>query len=253
MVSTGQLPEDPENVEPMPIYHYEVSSYTQLVKRLITYARNEAEALGQIAQAIQRNTDRPAVELGDIVLIDQFEIPPSFKSVVLYPPRNHPRQETGNMQESIWDAGNTVRGLLHSELDNADTPRVAILFSDLGDTGMEGRQGLSVVYRHQTGEDVDDLSLEGPIPEFDILCAYLPAHLHAEAFNLALRFLRVRRPDTFLLISNESVDADLGHIQERVSRLGYRAHGDDNVVVGMLMGLSGPPSLGRDLHTSAEC
>ncbi|MXZ90042.1 MAG: hypothetical protein F4W95_10615 [Chloroflexi bacterium] len=137
------------------------------------------------------------------------------------------------MQESIWNNGNTLRDLLRLESDESDMPRVAVLFSDLDDMSVES-QGLPVVYRHQTGDDVEDLSLGGAIPAFDILCAHLPTHLYAESFAFALRFLRVRRPSMFLLISEESAGADLDQIQERTARLGYQVHTNDSAVVGML-------------------
>ena len=74
MTVAEQLLYDQEEEEPeiMPLFHYEVSVPNQPVRRLIAYARNEAEALGQVTQANQRDADRPAINLDDIVLVGTF-------------------------------------------------------------------------------------------------------------------------------------------------------------------------------------
>lgn len=75
-MTTAEQPLDySENEEPMPIFHYEVSARNQPVRKLITYASNEAQALGQITQAIQKEPGGPTTELGDIVLVSTFPNP----------------------------------------------------------------------------------------------------------------------------------------------------------------------------------
>ncbi len=70
--SIGQSLDDSEDTEAMPIFHYEVSGRNQVTRRFITYASNEAQALGQIAQAIQKEPGGESTDLGDIALVATF-------------------------------------------------------------------------------------------------------------------------------------------------------------------------------------
>ena len=71
----GQSLDDLEDAEAMAIFHYEVSGRNQPTRRFITYASNEAQALGQIAQAIQKEPGGASTDLDDIALVGTFSNP----------------------------------------------------------------------------------------------------------------------------------------------------------------------------------
>lgn len=145
------------------------------------------------------------------------------------------------MPEDVWDAiGNTLRGLLRPT--TTPTPdgviRAAVLYADLGNFHREDRE-VTVVYRHQSGEDVDDISSRDLIPDFDVLAVNLPDGAEANAFSFALRFLYVRRPSIFLLLPATQIelpqaDEFLYQVRDRTRRMGYRVHSNQAVIVGML-------------------
>ena len=138
------------------------------------------------------------------------------------------------MDDGIQDGiGNTVDALLRprTALAPSGVLRVADLYA--GELGHAARSiRLEVVYTHQPGETVGDISGYDQIPPFDVLCANLPDGAWEEAFTFALRFLRVRRPAAFLLVGAQ---ADLLHpVQERTQRLGYGVSGNDGFIVGVI-------------------
>ncbi len=112
-----------------------------------------------------------------------------------------------------------------------DVLRAVVLHPGDAATALPGhaeQAGLRVVHT-QTGDDPGEISDHGLIPAFDILAVDLPADEWQQAFGLALRFLRVRRPGGFLLVSpGAEIDEDtMLAIRHTTERLGYRisAHG----------------------------
>ena len=145
------------------------------------------------------------------------------------------------MDDDIQDAiGNTVDALLrpHTPPSPSGVLRVADLYSDAGELDSAARSiGLEVVYAHQPGEIVGDISGHDQIPPFDLLTVNLPDGAWEEAFAFALRFLRVRRPVAFLLasVSETHADDDFARtVQEKTRRLGYRVDGNRGFIVGTL-------------------
>ena len=102
--------------------------------------------------------------------------------------------------------------------------------------------GLDVVYAHRAGDDWpvegDDLSVYDHAPPFDVLCINLPEGVQVEAFTLALRFLRVRRPAAFLILGADYAGGLTERILAQAKQLTYRTgvHVRDNqtVIVGTL-------------------
>ena len=148
------------------------------------------------------------------------------------------------MDENVWDAiRDTLRAMARPTTSPASDgiPRVALLYADLGDFDRADAK-LSVVYRHQTTDTQSligaDIASHDLIPPFDVLCVNLPNSQENDALSFALRFLRVRRPEMFLLLSvnQELLQADefLHMVRDRTHVLGYRVYGNDHVVVGML-------------------
>ena len=106
--------------------------------------------------------------------------------------------------------------------------------------------GLRVVHT-QTGDDPGEISGHDLIPAFDILAADLPADGWQQAFGLVLRFLRVRRPGGFLLVSSGAgIDEDtMLATRHTTERLGYRISARGPFLVGSLPpgSFSWPPEL----------
>ena len=145
------------------------------------------------------------------------------------------------MDDDIQDAiGNTLDALMRPRTPPSPDGvlRVADLFSDAGNLGSAAREaGLEVVYTHQSGETVGDISGYDQIPPFDLLTVNLHDGECEEAFAFALRFLRVRRPVAFLLASVSETDVDddfVRTVQEETRRLGYRVDGNHGFIVGTL-------------------
>ena len=166
------------------------------------------------------------------------------------------------MQDGIEDTiGNTIEALMRPRVAlGADgVTRVAVLYSDLGDFDLGNFDGgdfdandggFSVVYQHRTGEALVGVNIASyaVVPPFDILCANLPPDAEDEALSFTLRFLRVRRPEIFLLFRHgESVDPQADDfprvVRERTERLDYKVYGNHRMVGGMLwVGGDGPAS-----------
>ena len=134
------------------------------------------------------------------------------------------------MEESIRDSiGNTVSALLRPQTPPSPSGvlRVATLNDDdeaLADAARAA--GLEVVYVHKSGDDYpaagSDLSVYDRIPPFDLLCANLPEDGQREAFTLAVRFLRVRRPAAFLLLGADYAGGLTERILTQAKRLRYQ-------------------------------
>ena len=150
------------------------------------------------------------------------------------------------MQDDSRDAlRDTIRRLARPQTPAAATGilRLACLYDDDGALGDAARSiGLDVVYVHQSGDDWpaegDDLSVYGHAPPFDLLCACLPEGAQVEAFTLALRFLRVRRPAAFLLLGADFAGGLTERILAQAKQLTYQSgvHVRDSqaVIVGTL-------------------
>ena len=122
------------------------------------------------------------------------------------------------------------------------TLRVADLYCGNGELGQAARDaGLEVVYTYEPGGVTEHLDF-GIIPPFDFLTATMPStnDMREEALEFVLRFLRVRRPDTFLLMSEHLNGDGAGFIRlvrNKTRRLGYRvspARNGHDFVVGVL-------------------
>ena len=117
-------------------------------------------------------------------------------------------------------------------------PRAVVLHPGSAATTLSGhaeQAGLRVVCT-QAGDDPGEISGHDLIPAFDILVVDLPADGWQEAFGLALRFLRVRRPGGFLLVSQGGdIDEDaLLVIHHTTERVGYRISAQRPLLVGGL-------------------
>ena len=116
--------------------------------------------------------------------------------------------------------------------------RAVVLHPGRAATALSGhveQAGLRVVYA-QSGADLGNIADHGQVPAFDILAVDLPDDGWQEAFGLALRFLRVRRPGAFLLLNRGgNIDEEmLLSIQYTTERLGYQLSAHGNLLVGGL-------------------
>ncbi len=105
------------------------------------------------------------------------------------------------------------------------TLRVAVLYSDDGWLEQAVRDGgLEMTYSHNptSYREIFDF---GDIPFFDIVIAAMPdtRRKRHEALQFVMRFLRVRRPDTFLLVGTEQLgDAKfLSIVEQETNPYGY--------------------------------
>ena len=125
----------------------------------------------------------------------------------------------------------------------SDTLRVADLFCGTGELGLAAKNaGLSVVYAEEPDADARQIYAASigvtpqgiaanivfdQIPSFDILMASLPdaETERVKAFSRALRFLRIRRPDAFVLMGDAQHAGDkfLKLVQDKTQRMGYTA------------------------------
>ena len=125
-------------------------------------------------------------------------------------------------------------------------PSATLLVADLycgnGELGQAVLDaGLEVVYTHEPDSATRYPDFE-IIPPFDFLTATMPSTDagREEALEFALRFLRVRRPATFLLMSEHLNGDGAGFIRlvrNKTRRLGYRvspARNGHGFVIGVL-------------------
>lgn len=128
--------------------------------------------------------------------------------------------------------------------------RVANLFCGTGALSQTAQEaGMEVVYAHDTnnrartayakkiglepdGEKLPDFTT---IPAFDIVLATLPRDGIEDALSFFLRYLRVRRPDTFVLVGPSDVDeqAMATLVREKVSPLGYQVASGADTLLGI--------------------
>ena len=122
------------------------------------------------------------------------------------------------------------------------TLRVADLYCGDGELGRATKDaGLEVVYTRDPDSVTEHLDFE-EIPPFDFLTATMPSTPDGreQAFGFVLRFLRVRRPETFLLMSEHLNGDGAGFIRvvrSKTRRLGYRVNPAKNghdFVIGLL-------------------
>ena len=129
--------------------------------------------------------------------------------------------------------GGTVDALLRprTPLPPSRVLRVAVCGDGDGALASATRDaGLVVAYAPAPGDAVGDISDQSLIPPFDLIAASVAAGWE-DAFALALRFLRVRRPVAFVLVGRAGFEAD---VQEGTRRLGYRVDGMGVFTVGTL-------------------
>ena len=104
--------------------------------------------------------------------------------------------------------------------------RVADLYSGDGRLGRAAEgAGFNVVYRIQP-ESATEVFDFADIPPFDIVTANMPDgdNERADALEFVMRFLRVRRPDTFLMMGtgwNTNGTAFTGLVRDKTRRFGY--------------------------------
>ena len=115
------------------------------------------------------------------------------------------------------------------------TLRVADLYCGDGELGQFGQlgqaakaAGLDVVYRREPESPTEHLDFE-LIPSFDFLTASMPdtSGGREDAIDFVLRFLRVRRPAAFLLMTknlNGGGKGFLRSVRGKTNRLGYRVN-----------------------------
>ena len=73
------------------------------------------------------------------------------------------------------------------------------------------------------------------IPDFDVVLAELPKESIEEALSFVLRFLRVRRPDTFVLVGpmEDNEQALVTLVREKVRGLGYQVASGTDTLLGI--------------------
>ena len=109
------------------------------------------------------------------------------------------------------------------------TLRVADLYCGDGELGRAAQDaGLEIVYTRDPDSMTENLDFEA-IPPFDFLTATMPSTPDGreEALGFVLRFLRVRRPETFLLMGEHLNGDGAGFIRlvrGKTRRLGYRVN-----------------------------
>ena len=108
------------------------------------------------------------------------------------------------------------------------TLRVAVLYSGDGRLGQAAEEaGLDVVYSHDPETHDDYLDFDD-IPIFDLVTATV-GDRREDVLQFALRFLRIRRPVSFLLtgaaIRPDAEAQFLRATQDKTRRLGYRVFG----------------------------
>ena len=128
--------------------------------------------------------------------------------------------------------------------------RVADLFCGTGGLSQAAQEaGMEVVYAHDTNKrsrtaygkkiglapDENELPDFSIIPDFDIVLAALPKDDIEGAIAFILRYLRVRRPDTFVLVGpiEDNEQALVTLVREKVSGLGYQVASGADTLLGI--------------------
>ena len=103
------------------------------------------------------------------------------------------------------------------------TFRVAVLYDGTGELCQAIRDaGLEVVYTREPDSPTEDFDFDR-VPAFDFLIANLPGSKPLDALQFALRFLRVRRPAAFVLVSEARVQKRfMDHFRGRAKQLVYQ-------------------------------
>ena len=155
------------------------------------------------------------------------------------------------MKENIFDETfrNTARAVFRpAPPPSSDTVRVADLFCGRGELSLAAQTvDLSVVYAEEPTAKarreyasavgltpsnlVQNIDFDD-VPPFDVLTASLPnsARGQERVFSRVLRFLRIRRPEIFLLVGGKQANSErfLNIIQDKTWRLGYRIGGNED-------------------------
>ena len=128
--------------------------------------------------------------------------------------------------------------------------RVANLFCGTGTLSQAAIEaGMEVVYAHDPNKRVrafyerkirlvpDDGELPdfSTIPAFDIVLATLPKDGIEDALSFVLRYLRVRRPDTFVLVGpiEDNEQALVTLVREKTQSLGYQVASGADTLLGI--------------------
>ena len=128
--------------------------------------------------------------------------------------------------------------------------RVADLFCGMGSLGQAAVDaGMEVVYAHDPNKrartnyekkiglapDESEFPDFATIPAFDIVLASLPKNNVEGALSFVLRYLRVRRPDTFVLVGpiEDNEQALVTLVREKVSGLGYEVASGGDTLLGI--------------------
>ena len=147
---------------------------------------------------------------------------------------------------------NTVRAVMRPTPPPSPSGklRVANLYCGTGILSLAAQEaGMEVVYAHDTskrartsygkkiGLEPDDGKLPDftTIPAFDIVLATLPKDDIEGAIGFVLRFLRVRRPDTFILVgpTGENEQAIVTLVREKTRSLGYQIASGADTLLGI--------------------
>ena len=128
--------------------------------------------------------------------------------------------------------------------------RVANLFCGTGSLSQTAQEaGMEIVYAHETNRRArttytKKIGLEpatgelpnfSTIPAFDVVLASLPKDDVEGALGFVLRFLRVRRPDTFVLVGPPDADeqALATLVREKTQTLGYQVASGGDALLGV--------------------
>ena len=150
---------------------------------------------------------------------------------------------------------NAVRAVLRPSQPQASPSgklRVANLFCGTGQLSQAAVEaGMEIAYAHDANissrgraayerkygfrPDDNELLNFADIPAFNILLATLPASNIEGAIDFVLRYLRVRRPDTFVLVgpNGENDQALATLVREKTQNLGYQIAAGSDILLGI--------------------
>ena len=152
--------------------------------------------------------------------------------------------------EGFDDAVRAVFGPAKPPLSPSGKLRVANLYCGAGALSQAAIEaGMEVVYAHDPNKRVrtsyerkiglapDDGELPdfSIIPSFDIVLATLPQDGIEDALSFVLRYLRVRRPDTFVLVGpvEDNEQALVTLVREKTQSLGYQVASGADTLLGI--------------------